>query len=134
MLVRKLECRSREEIRDTLGHFWSESFGQIYPALGALERNGLVERREVDGSRSGIFSVTDAGIGRLRELLAEEPQMPKTRNGLMLRLFFGAQLGPKACMQLVLQAREQAEQVIAQLSASRSESAQDPNLAHAAPG
>ncbi|WP_411722563.1 PadR family transcriptional regulator [Mycetocola sp.] len=23
----------REEIRDTLGHFWSESFGQIYSTL-----------------------------------------------------------------------------------------------------
>ena len=35
----------RNEIRDTLGHFWSESFGQIYPALAELERQGLVERR-----------------------------------------------------------------------------------------
>jgi DNA-binding PadR family transcriptional regulator len=25
----------REAIRDVLGHFWSESFGQIYPTLAA---------------------------------------------------------------------------------------------------
>ncbi len=25
----------RESIRDVLGHFWSESFGQIYPALAS---------------------------------------------------------------------------------------------------
>jgi len=26
----------REEIRQLLGHFWSESYGQIYPALAEL--------------------------------------------------------------------------------------------------
>ena len=35
----------REAIRDVLGHFWSESFGQIYPTLQALEDAGHVERR-----------------------------------------------------------------------------------------
>ena len=35
----------REAIRDVLGHFWSESFGQIYPTLAELERAGHVQRR-----------------------------------------------------------------------------------------
>jgi DNA-binding PadR family transcriptional regulator len=30
----------RENIRNVLGHFWSESYGQIYPTLTELERNG----------------------------------------------------------------------------------------------
>ena len=123
----------REEIRDTLGHFWSESFGQIYPALTELERNGLIERRQAEGSRSNIFSITGAGITRLRELLAEAPQPSKPRNGLMLRLFFGAQLGPEACRQLVLDAREQAESTLMHLEAARSEVSDDPGLVQAAP-
>ena len=90
----------REQFRDTLGHFWSESFGQIYPALAELERQGLVDRRTHEGSRSATFGVTGAGIARLREHLAEPPQKSKPRNGLMLRLFFGSQLGAE-CSQLV---------------------------------
>jgi hypothetical protein len=57
----------REAIRDVLGHFWRESFGQIYPALAGLERKGFVQR---SGS---------------------------ARNGLLLRLFFGRTLGVEAC-------------------------------------
>ncbi|MBC7763245.1 MAG: PadR family transcriptional regulator [Candidatus Saccharibacteria bacterium] len=123
----------RQEIRDTLGQFWSESFGQIYPVLAELERNRLVERQEATDSRSSKFSITDAGIARLRELLAEPPQAQNPRNGLMLRLFFGRQLGPEACGQLVLQAREQAVAALARMEAARAEVAENGGLAHAAP-
>lgn len=123
----------REEIRSTLGHFWSESFGQIYPALSELERNGLIERREVPESRSTKFGLTDAGLARLRHLLAEPAQVPKPRNGLMLRLFFGAQLGPQACEQLVIEARDQAEAALARLEAARSDVVANAQLAEAAP-
>jgi DNA-binding PadR family transcriptional regulator len=123
----------REEIRDTLGHFWSESFGQIYPALADLERKGLVERRSAESSRTSKFAITEAGIQRLRELLAEPPLASTPRNGLMLRLFFGAQLGPEACRQLVLQAREQAERSLAEMQAAHAAVSSDATLAQAAP-
>lgn len=119
----------REEIRDTLGHFWSESFGQIYPALAELEGQSLVQRQGVKGSRSNIFSITEAGLIRLRELLAESPQPAKPRNGLLLRLFFGSQLGPEACTQLVLNARRQAEEQLAQMSEARKNLLRDSRLA-----
>ena len=123
----------REEIKDTLGHFWSESFGQIYPALAELEQKGLVERREGEHSRAGKFGITGAGIARLRELLAEPAQAPRPRNGLMLRLFFGAQLGPEECMQLVRDARERAVDALAEMVAARTGVADDPDLKQAAP-
>ncbi|WP_167042967.1 PadR family transcriptional regulator [Salinibacterium sp. ZJ454] len=123
----------REQIRDTLGHFWNESFGQIYPTLAQLEQQNLVERHPSDGSRSTTFGITAAGITRLRELLAEPPQEPKPRNGLMLRLFFGAQLGPDACRELVIQALEQAEAQLAELEATRQDLITDAALAEAAP-
>jgi len=111
----------REQIRDTLGQFWSESFGQIYPALALLERDGLIERRETLRSGSSIFAVTPGGVQRLRELLAEAPTPEKPRNGLLLRLFFGRHLGPDACRQLVLDAQSRAEADLAGLGAVRSE-------------
>jgi DNA-binding PadR family transcriptional regulator len=123
----------REEIRDTLGHFWSESFGQIYPALAELERQLLVERSAGDGSRSHTFSITPAGLLRLHELLAEPPQNGKPRNGLLLRLFFGAQLGPDACKQLVLDARRNAEGQLLQMDVARRELFADPTIAAQVP-
>ena len=111
----------RNEIRDTLGHFWSESFGQIYPALAELERQGLVERRGAERTGSSTFAITPAGTARLVELLGEPAQPSPPRNGLLLRLFFGRQLGPEACRTLVHRAREQAQQQLAQLQAVRRE-------------
>ncbi|MGO4384281.1 PadR family transcriptional regulator [Specibacter sp. RAF43] len=111
----------REEIRTTLGHFWSESFGQIYPALAALERQGLVERGGAADTRSSTFVITPAGTARLRKRLAEPAQPARPRNGMMLRLFFGRQLGPEACRELVEQARIQAQDQLAHLAAVRRE-------------
>ena len=111
----------RREIRDTLGHFWSESFGQIYPALAELERDGLVERRGAERTGSSTFAITPAGTTRLRDLLTQPAQPSQPRNGLLLRLFFGRQLGPEACRRLVEGARAQAQQQLAGLAAVRRE-------------
>ena len=115
----------RNEIQETLGHFWSESFGQIYPALAELERQGLVERRGAERTGSSTFAITPAGTARLLDLLTEPAQPVPPRNGLLLRLFFGRQLGPEACRTLVQRARAQAEQQLAQLTAVRQELRED---------
>jgi DNA-binding PadR family transcriptional regulator len=111
----------REEIKNTLGHFWSESFGQIYPALAELQRSGLVQRQDQARGRSSSYDITPAGTARLQELLTEPPQPNKPRNGVLLRLFFGRQLGPGACRRLVLGARDQAETQLAAMETARSE-------------
>jgi DNA-binding PadR family transcriptional regulator len=111
----------REAIRDVLGHFWSESFGQIYPALAELERRGDVRRAGSGRTGASTFALTPAGGARLKELLGEPVQHVPPRNGLMLRLFFGRQLGPLACRSLVLGARAEAERRLAQFDAIRRE-------------
>ena len=111
----------REQIRDALGRFWAESFGQIYPALAELEREGLIERQTALRAGSSTFALTPQGSLRLRELLAEAPQPVKPRNGVLLRLFFGRQLGEEACRQLVADTRAAAEAELAELRDIRAE-------------
>jgi DNA-binding PadR family transcriptional regulator len=111
----------REAIRDVLGHFWSESFGQIYPALAELERRGDVRRAGSGRTGASTFAITPGGGARLKELLDEPIQQVPPRNGLMLRLFFGRQLGPHAYRSLVLGARADAERRLAQFEAIRQE-------------
>ena len=111
----------REQIRDALGSFWAESFGQIYPALAALEQEGLIERQAALRSGSSTFAITPQGSVRLRELLAEAPQPVKPRNGVLLRLFFGRQLGEEACRQLVADTRTRAQAELDRLRDIRAE-------------
>ncbi|MEV6303375.1 PadR family transcriptional regulator [Actinoplanes sp. NPDC051861] len=100
----------RESIRDVLGHFWSESFGQIYPTLNALEEEGHVRRRGGVRARSSVFEITGTGTARLVELLCEPAQATPARDGLLLRLFFGRTLGRERCAVLLRTARETAMQ------------------------
>lgn len=109
----------RRAITEVLGHFWHESFGQIYPCLTALEAVGAV-RRTGPGRTSGtVFEITPAGETRLRELLAEPHHAPPARNGLLLRLFFGSHLPPGAPESLLEQARDAASRSLDDYAAVR---------------
>ncbi len=98
--------RLRAAITDTLGHFWHESFGQIYPTLKALEADGLVERE--GATRSGAFRITARGTARLHELLAEPFTLPPARDPLLLRLFFGRHVDPELTRERITQALDAA--------------------------
>jgi DNA-binding PadR family transcriptional regulator len=111
----------REAIRDVLGHFWSESYGQIYPTLRALVQQGLLTQIPSSSDGRTSFTITESGLLRLRELLAKSIQDPPPRNGLMLRLYFGRHLGPDACRALITQTKAQAEGQLAGYQAIRSE-------------
>ena len=111
----------REAIRDVLGQFWSESFGQIYPALTRLEAEGHVER--LAGERKGSFryALTAAGRERLHALLATPVETAPPRNGLLLRLFFGHELGAQASAALVREHRDRALAALDSLALARAE-------------
>jgi len=79
-------------IRSSVGHFWNESYGQIYPNLKKLAADGFVtakmERQKGKPDRR-IYSITKKGRERLRKWLAVPPQPEIPRNELLLKLFFG---------------------------------------------
>ena len=106
----------RAAITTTLGHFWSESFGQIYPTLDRLAADGLVVRDE-----SKRYVITDAGLARLRSRLAEPIEAVPARNGLLLRLFFGRMLGRDVCIDLLEHARSSSEQSLRTLTEIRAQ-------------
>ena len=87
-------------IERTVGHFWSESYGQIYPALRRLEADGLVTGEDAaqGGRKRRIFRITPAGRERLAGWLAEPPHASPMRNELLLKVFFG-QFAPVGSLQ-----------------------------------
>lgn len=89
--------RLREAIAESVGHFWRESYGQLYPALREIEQQGLVvaDRVPGDGRRQVQYRITDAGRAELRAWLAEEPEsVTSTRSELLLKVFFGRHADP----------------------------------------
>jgi len=115
----------RAAITDTLGQFWHESFGQIYPTLAALEAAGLVEREEPTGSSAR--RITTAGEARLRELLAEPFSPPQARDPLLLRLFFGRHVDPDLTRERLVQALEAAQGRSVEFARVRAEIQEQPD-------
>lgn len=91
-------------IRGSVGHFWNESYGQIYPNLKKLANDGLVscktERQNGKPDRR-IYSITNKGRERLKDWLAVPPQPEIPRNELLLKLFFGTQASPDLLIEYV---------------------------------
>ena len=87
-----------QSIRASIGFFWNESYGQIYPNLKKLAAAGMVtakaEKQKGKPDRQ-VYSITPRGRAHLEKWLAVEPQPEVPRNELLLKLFFGTQAGPK---------------------------------------
>jgi DNA-binding PadR family transcriptional regulator len=93
-----------QTIRTSVGFFWNESYGQIYPNLKRLATEGMVTvktERQVGKPERRIYSITKKGRERLAEWLAVAPQTEVPRNELLLKLFFGAQVSPEISIQHV---------------------------------
>ena len=81
----------RQWAEGSIGHFWSESYGQIYPVLKQLLKDGLVTaRRDASGKRDKtLYAVTDAGRKELQDWLEKPARIQPPRNEGLLKLFFG---------------------------------------------
>lgn len=106
----------REEINHSLGHFWRESDGQLYPTLRELQAEGLVETVEAPGSGRGraVHRILPAGRSALRAWLTSEPEsLLAHRNELLLQLFFGRHVEPEVLHAKLQQHRERIQALLA---------------------
>jgi PadR family transcriptional regulator AphA len=83
----------RKRISSSVGHFWQESYGQLFPTLAQLEQDGLIQGRErrVGGRRRRDYEITPAGRDALADWLGEPPIGQPERNELLLKVFFASE-------------------------------------------
>lgn len=108
----------KKEVEERLGHFWSESYGHIYPMLRRLHDRDLVvkevKRQEGRPDRY-VYSLTEDGRRALEDWFAEPPAPARPRNELLLRLFMGRHGKPAYLLRDVRAFRERADGALAQL-------------------
>ncbi|MDA1192483.1 MAG: PadR family transcriptional regulator [Candidatus Poribacteria bacterium] len=101
----------KQKIEQSVRHFWSESYGQIYPILRRLVDEGLAtkttEPQETRPDRH-VYEITKKGERELEVWLTEPIESrPIVRNELLLKLFFGQNTSPEILMQHIRQFREE---------------------------
>lgn len=119
-------------IQATVGHFWQESYGQLYPTLHALRDDGLVTMtHEADGGRTrNVYAITDEGRAAVLAWLAEDPRPTPVRNELLLKVFFASHAGPDALRPHLETARARAREQRHVLGAIRDGIANEPASDH----
>ncbi len=117
-------------IERTLGHFWREGYGRLYPTLKALTAEGLVVTRadQRGGPRRNTHHLTDAGWDELRRWLATPPGSPHAgRDDLLLQVFFARHAGAGVLTEHVRRRREVTADLLARYEAIEDELLRDPS-------
>ena len=104
--------RSGYEIKaavdESTRRFWAASYGQIYPELKRLAEQGLVTGADSPRGerRRRVYTITDAGMERLKEWLRRPPEMSEMRDEGLLKLFFSGVLEPGEAAETLRTMRE----------------------------
>jgi DNA-binding PadR family transcriptional regulator len=77
--------------------FWNATLPQIYRTLNQMEKKGwltlTVKHQDGKPSRK-IYQITKAGLEEFKRWLSEPPEMPETRNAMLIKIFFGNHMKP----------------------------------------
>lgn len=108
-------------VDECIVHFWSESYGQIYPTLTRLEDEGLIEGRFEPGERGRekrVYRITAAGREELTAWLEEPAEPGNARYEHSLKLFFGYNADPDVSLRHLRRLRERTEEALAEYEVS----------------
>jgi DNA-binding PadR family transcriptional regulator len=77
--------------------FWAASYGQIYPELKKLEKEGLIagDDSSTGARQSTTFRLTADGKRAAREWIRKPPEVLETRDEGLLKLFFAGSIDPQ---------------------------------------
>ena len=103
-------------IERSIAHFWSESFGQIYPILRRLAAEGLVARRrerQAGKPDRHVYTLTPRGLAELQQWLARPARPEPFRSELLLKLFLGGRVSVQDSVRQVAQYRAAQAQLLA---------------------
>ncbi len=102
-------------------YFWSESYGQIFPALNRMVDDGLATK-EVDpasgGRRRQVYTVTPAGREVFAEWLALPSSKPQLRDEMKLKFFLSSRTTTAEGVRLLEEYRDQQREHLAMLRES----------------
>lgn len=111
-------------MKQSTANFWSESDGQLYPALTTLTRKELIKpvtKRKIDTRGKKIYQITTAGKKALKAWLSVEPETKIVRNEFLIKLFFGANIDKKITLQHTEDHLYQTKNLLKKLKATQAE-------------
>ena len=103
----------KKMIEMALSHFWSESYGQLFPTLNRLVEEGLATKKLDDrGGRRirHVYSITAKGRRDLDAWFAEPTELPRIRDEHKLKFFLSSRRPAADGVRLIEEYRTQQKQ------------------------
>ena len=111
----------KKRFEKSLSYFWSESYGQIYPILKNLAKQGLATRsikKQTGKPDRHIYALTDKGRRALQEWMIQPVGRLIGRHEILLKLFFGHQVSLEDNIRQVEHFRELQSQKLKEIKAT----------------
>jgi PadR family transcriptional regulator AphA len=108
----------RKTIQQSVGFFWGESYGQIYPTLKRLVAAGLIVPTNSASKarpKRQEYSITPLGRVALQEWLTVPYRDNPPRDEFLLKLFFGVEAAPSASIAHIRSFQEKNRNMLATL-------------------
>ncbi len=112
----------RQIVAGSIGFFWTESFGQLYPELKRLSAEKLIAAAEDKPSRPRDrrrFRITADGRRALRDWLVKPARPRPVRIEYLLKIFFGRQAGAAVCRRILAAVRDEQQVRLRSFEAAR---------------
>jgi DNA-binding PadR family transcriptional regulator len=108
----------RKTVQQSVGFFWGESYGQIYPTLKRLVAEGLIVPSQSAAKprpKRQEYSITAAGQLCLKDWLAVPYRDSPPRDEFLLKLFFGREAAASVSVAHVRTFQEKNRNMLAML-------------------
>jgi PadR family transcriptional regulator, regulatory protein AphA len=102
-------------VDESIGFFWNENFGHIYPILARMEKEGLVRKlakESGDRKARNVYALTARGEREFLEWLGEPADVTPHRNELLLKLFFGRRIDRGAVEAILAEQRRKNQELL----------------------
>lgn len=96
----------------SIGFFWNENYGHIYPVLQKMEKEELVTKRveQTEGKPSkNIYSITKKGKEELEQWLKLPIKTEPVRSELLLKIFMSKNIPVRDIIKNIQQIKEDCE-------------------------
>jgi PadR family transcriptional regulator, regulatory protein AphA len=85
----------KKTFTQSIHFFWNATLPQIYRTLKQMEKQDWltvsIEHQDGKPSRK-VYQVTDQGRAEFQRWLMETPEIPETRNAMLIKIFFGKRM------------------------------------------
>jgi DNA-binding PadR family transcriptional regulator len=88
----------KKQIDMMISQFWNVGYGQLYPSLKVLEKEGAVSGHAEPsalGPERTVYVITEKGRNQLEEWLRQPVKKEYVRYEILLKTFFGGLLPPQ---------------------------------------